>query len=40
MDGDVQTEKLNEGSILTEPEEGGKIVRVILAGVDGRELLI
>jgi hypothetical protein len=35
VDGDVESEQFNKTFVLTEPEEGCKIVRVILCGIDG-----
>ena len=40
VDGDVETEELNEGLVLAETKEGGEVPRVVLVGVDGRELTL
>lgn len=40
VDSDVEAEELNKGMIITETKESREIVRVILGGVDGRELAL
>lgn len=40
MDSDVETHKLHKGLVITETEEGRKVMGVILVGVNGRELAL
>jgi len=38
VDGDIHAHEVNEGLVITKAKQRGKIVGVILSGVDGREL--
>lgn len=40
MDRDVQTEKVNEGIILAESKEMGKVPRIVLGRVNSRNLTL
>lgn len=40
MDRDVQTEKVNEGIILAESKEMGKVPRIVLGRVNSRNLAL
>jgi hypothetical protein len=40
VDGDVETEELNEGWVLAEAEESSQVGRVVLVEVDGGELAL
>lgn len=40
VDGDVETEELNEGRVLAEAEESGQVGGVVLVKVDGGELAL
>lgn len=40
MDGDVESQKLGESLVITETEECGQIVRVVLRRIDGREFAL
>lgn len=40
MDGDVETEELNEALVLAKAEESRKVVRVVLVGINSREFAL
>lgn len=40
VDSDVQTKQFDKALVVTKSEESGKIVRVILVGIDGRKLAL
>lgn len=40
VDGDVQSHELDKVSVVTETEQGSQVGRVVLAGVNGRELAV
>ena len=40
MDGDVESEQLNKTFVVTEPEEGRQVVRIILCDIDGWEFTL
>lgn len=40
VDGDVQPHELDKVSVVTETEQGSQVGRVVLAGVNGRELAV
>jgi len=38
VNGDVETEKLDEARVFAKAKESGQVVRVILGGIDRRKL--